>query len=65
MGTDRGSCGDPNTSKEGMCGEESSSHYDEKCIVWILSVRVVSQHFMEEQTLNTKVTAIEIYSEIG
>ena len=29
MGTDRGYCGDPNTSKEGMCGE-SSSHFDEK-----------------------------------
>ena len=40
---------------------ESSSHFDEKCIVWILSVRLVSQHFMEEQTFNTKVTAIEIW----
>ena len=32
-----------------------------KCTVWILSVRLLSQHFMEEQTFNMKVIAIEVF----
>ena len=42
------------------CVEKSSSHFDEKCTVWILTVRLLSQHFMEEQTFDMKVIAIEI-----
>ena len=43
------------------CVEKVRHTLMKKCTVWILSVRLLSQHFMEEQTFDTKVIAIEIF----